>query len=226
MITIYSGLTGSGKSLALAKRSLELLERNRRFYEKTGNVRKVWSRMRFSDEIYEKYKRFIYYWDDMRELMRARGVDVIWDEMQVDVDATQWERIPMEFKRWLQLHRKFDNIEIYGTAQDFPTIYIGVRRLTHKLYLMKKLIGSPDPSATRPDVSYIWGLILMRSVKRDGFGKEKEEYQFEGIDFFFIRRKLCEAYDTQQEIFPAEYPHLRHIERSCQKCGKVKISHA
>lgn len=233
-IRIYSGLTGAGKSLRLAKEALFVLHRNKKYMAKTGIRRLVKSRMKFSPAVEKMYgladdskDGLISYWNDMIELIDFRDCDVFWDEMQVDLDSTQWEKTPLEVKRYLQMHRKH-GVAIYGTAQDFSTIYIGVRRLTHQLFIMRKAFGSPDKSATRPHVKNPWGLILMHRVLRDDFGKEKEEYRYDGFpELLLIRKRWCHAYDTQQEIFPAEYPPLRHVVRRCsdQDCDFEKLIH-
>lgn len=225
-IVIYVGLPGSGKSLRAAKVSLELLERNRKFYKKTGNVRYLCSNIKFAPHIESKYQDFIKYWTDPNELVHMRDVDVMWDEIATYLDSTQWQNVPLELKRWLQQHRKY-GIDIYGTTQDFPMIDISIRRLTNDVYLMRKVLGSPDKSATKPHVKKPWGLILMRQVDPNTFTSDKTEYKFIGFDWMFIKKIYCDAYDTTQEIKSGEYPPLRHIVRTCAnpECGFRKVVH-
>jgi len=129
MIILYVGLPGSGKSLRLAKIAVDLLERNRRYYKKSGVLRTLCSNIKFAPHIEEKYRGFIEYWTDPYQLTRKRDVDLIWDEIATYLDSTQWQNVPLELKRWLQQHRKY-GIDIYGTTQDFPMIDISMRRLT------------------------------------------------------------------------------------------------
>lgn len=223
-IEIYSGLTGSGKSLELARTGIKLMKRNHEWFKATGQVRKVASRLRFAPHIEKRYARYLSYWEDLLELPALEGVDILWDEISTDLDATNWENIPHAVKRWLQQHEK-KGVEIYATAQDFLAIYNAARRLTGRLFFMRKAIGSRRPHPTKPPIKRIWGLILKREVKREDFLKEKEEARFEGIEWFFIRRKDCELYDTRQEIHLGALPPLQHRERKCDTCGQVKIQH-
>jgi len=226
MIIIYVGLPGSGKSLRAAKVTLDILERNKKYLQKSGIARVLWSNIKLAPWVEERYGNLIKYWNDPQELVKARDVDVMFDEIATYMDSTQWANMPLEFKRWLQQHRKF-GIDIYGTTQDFPMIDISMRRLTNAVFLMRKLMGSRDKSATRPPVLKPWGIILMREVDPDDFTKDKTEYRFIGFDFFFIRKKLVSTYDTTQELEPGAYPPLRHIVRECNHpgCGLRKVVH-
>jgi len=225
-IVVYSGLPGSGKSLRLAKVAIDLLERNAKHYKKSGQRRILASNLKFSEHVEKRYTGFILYWEDPAQIVKLKDADIIWDEMSTYLDSTQWEIVPLEMKRWIQQHRKL-GIEIYGTAQDFPTIVVSFRRVTSQLFIMRKLLGSRDKTATRPPVKKPWGVILMREVLRDDFGKEKEDYRYVGTDWFFINQQLCSVYDTQQELHVGEYPPLRHIERKCGNpdCSFCKVLH-
>jgi len=226
MITIYVGLPGAGKSLRTAKETLNLLKRNKKYFEKSGNQRKIFSNIKMSKEIEEEYKGFIEYWEDPSELVKVRDADVIWDEVATYLDSTQWKEVPLELKRWLQQHRKY-GIEIIGNTQDFPMIDISVRRLTGRVYHMRKLFGSRDKSATKPEVKKPWGVVFLREVDPDSFTSDRTEYRFIAWEFLTIRKKYCNAFDTRQEIKPGVYPPLRHIMRNCEheNCGFVKVIH-
>jgi len=223
---VYTGNTGSGKSLKLATTGLELLNRNIKYYKKTGMKRTVASRLRFSKHIEDRYGDFIVYWNDMEQLVNFKDCDILWDEISADLDSTQWEKVPMRVRWWFRMHDKY-GVDIYATAQDFITIFNGFRRLTDKVFVMRKLIGSRRPSATRPKIKNIWGVVLVWSVKKEDFLKESVEFRYDNIipDFYLIRRKYCEAYDTRQEIQPADYPPLIHQKRHCETCGYEKILH-
>jgi len=213
-IEIYVGLPGSGKSLKIADEFFSLIKRNLKHYKKTGIQRVIWSNLKFSADIETKYFGFIQYWSDPSEIVKLRDVDILWDEIATHLDSTQWKEVPLELKRWLQQHRKY-GIDIYGTTQDFPMIDISMRRLVSKVTLMRKLFGSRDKSATRPPVIRPWGLCLLRNVDPACFVEDKQEYKFRGFGFLGIGKKLCNAYDTTQEIKMGKYPPLKHIERHC-----------
>lgn len=227
MITIYTGIPGSGKSLKSAQKGLELLERNRRWALKGNPVRKVCSNIKFNPEIEEYFREHILYWEDPADLIKVRDCDVIWDEIATHLDSTQWANVPLELKRWLQQHRKL-GIEIYGNTQDFAMVDISMRRMTEQLFYMKKLIGSRDKSATSPPVKRIWGVIMVRELDPQAYKEDSKANRGIGLPrFIWITRKLIEVFDTGQEILAGKYPPLKHIERECgdPNCTFHKVMH-
>lgn len=227
MITIYTGIPGSGKSLKSAQKAMELLERNKKWAKKSGIVRKVCSNIKFSPEVEEYFKEHIAYWEDPFDLIKERHVDVIWDEIATYLDSTQWANVPLELKRWLQQHRKF-GIDIYGNTQDFAMVDISMRRMTEQLFYMRKLIGSADKSATRPEIKRIWGIIMVRELDPQAYKEESKQNKGVGLPrFIWISKTLIEVFDTGQEIQMGKYPPLKHIERECgdPNCTFHKVLH-
>jgi len=218
MISIYSGLPGAGKSLRMAQTMLDILWRNKKWYAKSGIVRPVYTNLHLNSDLEEEYKGFIYYWDDPSQLVQLRDCDVFWDEIATHLDSTQWKEVPLELKRWLQQHRKF-GIDIYGTTQDFAMVDVSMRRMTGELFLLTKIIGSPDKSATRPEVRYVWGLIFIRTLNPQDYKEDQKENKARGFSFMWISKKLVQTFDTTQEILQGKYPPLKHIERQCELAG-------
>lgn len=226
MITIYTGLPGSGKSLRTAKEILKILKRNFQYWKQSGIRRELWSNIKISEELETRYEGFIKYWEDPEVLVKLRDVDIVWDEIATYLDSTQYANTPLELKRWLQQHRKY-GIDIYGNTQDFLMVDIAMRRLTNEVWLCRKMLGSRDKSATRPAVLKPWGVVLIRQLDPDSFASDKTEYRFSGWEMLLIRKKYTDAFDTQQEIKPGKYPPLRHILRTCahEGCGFEKVVH-
>jgi len=244
IIEIATGLPGSGKSLWTAKKAIELLDRNLELYKKAYKIwinkkyltpedrekeipkaRYVYSNIKFSKEIEEKYGNLPQYWEDPRELVLLKDVDIIWDEVATHLDSTQWANLSLEVKRFLQQHRK-RGISIYGNTQEFLMIDISMRRLTQKLWVLTKIFGSPDPSPTLPTIKRFWGLIWVRRVDPLTFDDEGKR-KYLGSEFFTIKRKYVEAYNTRQEIKRGLYPPLKHMVRTCElpNCEYHKIEH-
>ena len=225
-ITVFTGLPGSGKSLRMAQALIRVLRRNEKIFKKHKILRKVYSNLHLSDKLTTKYAKFIAYWENPEELIQLRDCDVFWDEIATHLDSTQWKELPLEIKRWLQQHRKL-GVEIYANTQNFSTIDVSFRRLTNELYYMYKLCGSPDKSATRPKINYIWGAVVIRSLDPQNYKEEEQLNQMTGFSVLFITRDLVEAFDTTQEILPGKYPPLRHVERTCidPNCNFHKIIH-
>jgi len=232
MIRLYTGLTGSGKSLALAEDVIRIAYRNARIYRKTGTLRRIFSNLLFVEEFTQQFPpgMFVYFKDPFTLPEIAHGCDIIFDEISLYLDSTQWALCPPEFKQFLRQHRKRGNIDIYGTAQDFDTVDVTLRRLVHKLTHAQKLIGSPNPSIEQPVIKTIWGICWYRDVKRESFKKGGNNYEYEGLfgifgEFRWISREACSIYDTTQEMVDVEYPPLRHIHRKCDTCEFETTSH-
>lgn len=228
MIVVFSGLPGSGKSLRLARTCIGLLYRNKNYHQKYGRVRKLYTNLKFSDEVQEEFSEYIEYWTDLRQLIKLRDVDVVIDEIATYFDATQWANMSLEVKRWLQQHRKF-GIEIYGTAQDFAQCDISFRRLTSDLQYLTKLFGSRDISATKPNPKHIWGLVAVRTLDPVAYDEQKSKFASNGLpSFMWISKESVSVFDTRAEVKSSAYPPLRHIERVCERadCTIHKTIHA
>jgi len=173
MIRVITGLPGAGKSLLTARTAVDLLYRNRNWHQKTGIYRPIYSNLKFSDSLEAEFEPYIKYWSEAMDLVKIRDADVIWEEMGAYCDSTQWANMPLELKRWLQQHRH-RGVEITGNVQEFSQIDISLRRITHEVLYLRKIIGSRDPSPTRPPVKYVWGVILVQSVSPDNYKEDKK----------------------------------------------------
>lgn len=226
MIGIYQGLPGSGKSMLMARTLIEVLYRNRKWKKKTGIERYVYHNLMLSEEVKKEFSDLLRAWDSPDQLPMLRNVDVFWDEVATHLDATQWANMSLELKRWLQQHRKF-GLEIYGTCQDFAQIDISFRRLTSDLLHLTKIFGSRDISATSPPPKFIYGLIVGRVLDPTNYNEKKSKFESEEWlpKFFWLTQTDIKIYDTQAEVAVGKHPTLRHIERKCDCCGHLKITH-
>lgn len=226
MIGIYQGLPGSGKSMMMARTLVSVLHRNVKYHKKTGIIRKVYHNLALCQALKDQFDGFLEEWSEPAELVKLRNCDVFWDEVATHLDATQWANMSLELKRWLQQHRKH-GIEIYGTTQDFAQVDISFRRLTSHLRHLVKLCGSRDISATKPDPKFIWGIIIGRELDPAKYNEAKSKFEPENIipQIYLLSREDVEIYDTTAEVKTGKYPPLRHIERKCECCDHVKISH-
>lgn len=227
MIVIFSGLPGSGKSLKLGQTVIDILYRNRKWYEKTGVVRPVYLNLKMSKAVNDEFKGFVVYWTDLRELTKLRDVDVVIDEVATYFDARLWETLSLEMRRWLAQHRKF-GIEIYGTTQDFAQVDKAFRRLTSNLLYLSKIVGSGDISPTKPLPRYIWGLSLVRELDPTVYDEQKSKFASTGVPrVMFITRARTEVFDTRAEVSLSSALPLKHIDRVCElnNCGFQKTQH-
>ena len=228
MIVVYTGIPGSGKSQKMALLMVDVLYRNKKWFEKSGIKRKIVSNMKLNNDIEKEFDGFIEYWSDIKTLISYRDCDVFWDEIATDLDSTQWQNMSLNVKRWLQQHRKFGT-DIYGTTQDFGMVDKSFRRMVEGLFILNKLVGSRDKSATRPTPKYIWGVVAVRSVDVKSYEKDANNPEIGFLpSFLFINRETIEIFDTTQEIKQSEFLPLNHTVRKCcmSGCDFTKVVHA
>jgi len=227
MIVIFTGLPGSGKSYKLGRTVVEILYRNKKFYEKSGTRRMVITNLKLASIVEDEFVGFFKYWSDLRELTPLRDCDVVIDEVATYFDARLWETLSLEMRRWLAQHRKF-GIEIYGTSQDFAQVDKAFRRLTSDLLYLTKLTGSRDISASRPPPKFIWGVSLVRELDPTVYDEQKSKFAATGIPkFMFITRKGTEIFDTRAEVKLSDALPMKHINKVCEQpdCSFQKVVH-
>lgn len=254
MKIVFSGLESSGKSYKLAVTAVNIAERNSKwfkrqikYYKKHGPIgylnkfkqekplpRPIVSNLKFSDKFYEYVTKQLHipiiYWKDLDALIQYQHADVFIDEISNYLDARQWKELSLEVKQWLSQGAK-QGIEIYATAQDFAQVDLAFRRLVGGiggLYYIRKLIGSPRPSATKPPVQAIWGLCAMTELDPIGYDEGKSKFVPISVipKFFTLERKYCEIFDTNTKIEKGILPALRHMDRHCNECGKTMVLHS
>jgi len=222
--TIYSGLEGEGKSLRLAMKATELVDRNAAFFEKYQIQRPIASNLKFSDEflrIADGMNVPIIYWENLDDLVQISDSDVLMDEVGNYFDARMWSDLSLDVRRWLTQGSK-QGIELYGTAQDFAQVDKSFRRLVNSLYYIKKFVGSPRPSPTKPPVDKIWGICWIFQLDPRTYDEEDDKFAKLSLfdwRFFWIRREYCEIFDTRQKITRSKPPLKRHEEWFCELHG-------
>lgn len=266
--TVFSGLESSGKSLRLAKVSIDLVYRNSKWnklrLEQYQQALESWERSRelrlteddrllfdeqnprptppeprpiASNIIFKEHFHVwatqemgvpIVYWKDLDELIKYDNVDVIIDEIGTYFDSRLWSDLSLDVRRWLSQGAK-SGIEMYGSAQDFAQVDLAFRRLTTHLYHIVKVIGSPRPSATKPPVTKVWGVCMIRELNPREYKEDKKSFDKTQMipSFFLIEKAHCEIFDTTQKIMRSAPPRLKHVHRTCENdsCGYVKIQH-
>lgn len=227
MISIFSGLPGSGKSLKLGQTAVDILYRNRKWHELTRTKRILYTNLKLAPAVEKEFAGYIEYWTDLKQLTVLRDVDVLIDEVATYFDARLWETLPLEMRRWLSQHRKF-GIEIYGTTQDFAQVDKSFRRLTSHLLYITKLVGSGDISPTKPAPRWIWGVSLVQELDPVRYDEQKSKFANTGIpNFMLITRARTMVFDTRAEIAMSKALPLKHIERACElpNCNFHKTQH-
>jgi len=197
---IIEGKPGQGKSLYTARLARKLLKRNKKYAMKTGVIRKIYSNIKFSEQFEHEAKNFLYYWSSTEEIVNLKDCDLLWDEIATELDSRSFATLSEALKRFLSQYRK-RGVDIYANTQDFSMIDMRARLMVTRIASLWKVIGSGDPSPTKPIIKYIWGLVVCSEVQEIlTDSPHKKKYSFFGHSFFFIDREDIEIYDTRQDI--------------------------
>jgi len=223
---VYEGAPGQGKSLLMCKLTKQLVKRNLALKEKYPElpIRRVYSNIKFSKEFEEYAGEHLEYWINTSDIVKLRDVDIIWDEIATELDSRNYLNLSDELKRFLSQYRK-RGVDIYANTQDFSMIDLRARLMVTRVATLTKVIGSRDPSPTKPPVKRIWGFILIRDVvnyKETDWTKKK---YFFIPGFFFIDAEDIKIYDTRQDIEAGRLP-IRYLRKEVQQYvenGKVEF---
>jgi len=217
----FTGLEDSGKSYLLAMQSAYLVRRNSRWHKISGKpVRPIRSNLQYSPEFEqwatEEMGVPIFYWKDTDELAKFKECDIICDEIVNHFDARRWKDLSIDVRSWVGQASKL-GVQIYFSSQNFEQVDVYFRRLTKELYHITKLIGSPRPSASKPDVKYIWGICMVRSLDALNYDTLKNKFTSSGLpQFFFLEKDICNIFYTNKQIVKPDQPLLKHVEQFCE----------
>lgn len=196
---IIEGKPGQGKSLYTARLVRKLLKRNKKWFEKTGILRPIYSNIKFSEQFEEECGQFLRYWADISTVTTLKDSDLIWDEIATELDSRNFANLTDETKRFLSQYRK-RGIDIYANTQDFSMIDMRARLMVTRVASLTKLIGSSDPSPTKPAIKRIWGLVVVQEVE-EILADDVHKRKYSLIpSFFFIDKEDVAIYDTRQDI--------------------------
>ena len=185
---------------------------------------------------------------------RLHGCYLIFDDMATILPADGWTQTPIWFRKMFAQARHF-GIRIVANLQDPFSVDINFRRYVDLAYRFRKVIGSKDPDETKPPVKRIWGIYHRRKIKAEWlwkFGdmideeiikmKSKERIKEKTTgetpvykdlwkgSFHLITRKICNIYDTTQDVPEYKPTGYEHMELACKDikhpdCGYKKVFH-
>lgn len=219
---IIEGKPGQGKSLYTARLAQRLIKRNMKIASKYGIFRVVTSNIKFAPWFEEWAGPFLEYWTSTADIVALRNVDLLWDEIATELDSRNFANLSEELKRFLSQYRK-RGVDIYSNTQDFSMIDARARLMVTRVATLKKLIGSRDPSATKPQIKNIWGVVLVRDLENIlADDPQNKRYSFM-FNLFFIDKKDIEIYDTTQDIPLSPPLPLRKETRICPEDGFRRV---
>jgi len=228
MKTIYIGKEGSGKSYLMGMDTKYLIDRNAKWFKKTGVMRPIVSNMAYTSSTMEYANTKgvpLRYWRDIEELGTLRECDLFIDEVGAYFDSRNFADLPLSIRLWLAQAQKL-GVYIYGGAQDWAQIDVSFRRLVNRLYEVKKIIGSRRPALSVPSVTRPWGLIFQWRIA-SGSNSDSTELKTLSIlpDWFFIRKKWCNIFDTNARVEDSALPPLKKYIRICPEDGYVRVTY-
>lgn len=229
------GLPHHGKSFMLARSVKKLLWRNYKWHKRGNEIRLIYSNLVVSEKYllrFPKLREFLKYWQDPRDLVGLRDVDIVWDEIARHLDSRDWKELDPDLKILLQEHDKL-GIDIFSNTQTPMQVDVMFRRNCEGMHRITKLFGSRRPTPTKPPIRFIWGLLMIRKLQRESFSKEESEEEYENEllsipHFYWLGREICEFFDTRQQIPRGEYKPYRHILRKCEDkyCNFERVVHS
>jgi len=227
VFVVAEGAPGNGKSLYMMLIFFRLLARNKKWFLKSGILRKVAISFPVADHVKKEWGDYFFSYSDPMDMVKFRHCDVIIDEIADIADARSYADLPRSMRLFFSKFRK-RGIEIYANTQDFSMVDARARLMISRCVTLSKIIGSRDPSFTKPPVKNIWGIIWCRDVENfREINPEKKIYSLFGWSFFLISRDLTEAYDTTYEFDDNGERKLRHSIQVCENegCDYKKIIH-
>jgi len=229
MIEIAFGRPGNGKTLYTCRKIYQLCERAEKIKRDYGLDRKVWVNLPLSPAFRERYQDTLVFWENPMEFIFQKGIDVVYDEIAVDFGASAWKDTPKDLKDFFAQHRHL-GVEIYANTQDYKDVDINIRRRVARAILLRKMMGSPDPSPTMPPIKHVWGWVVGRSVDpQQAEDDQKIEMdlleQIIPTESFLITKFLCDMYDTEYCVKHHSWTY-KHETRRCNDCGFEKVIHS
>jgi len=216
MKTVYIGKEGSGKSYLMGQDTLRVIERNQKWFKKTGVLRPVVSNMTYSAITHEHAHSKgipIIYWRDIESLERLRDCDLFIDEVGAYFDSRTFADLPLTTRLWLAQAQKL-GVDIYAGAQDWGQIDVSFRRLVSRLYELKKIVGSRRPSRTRPSGKLPWAIVLSWSVAPASSNDSAELKTLSIIPgIHFAGKKHFRRFNTNARILTSDAAPLQRIVR-------------
>lgn len=204
MITVITGLTGSGKTWFMTRLMLRDWKNGAQVYTNFP--------LYFPNDN-ERVER----WHNLDELYRLTDGIIAIDEGQKLFDARRWGSLPISFSEKIAQHRKHA-LDIYTTTQDVGHIDLRVRQNIHELFNCRSIFRFPQNDRIKPLLQFI--LIIKKRRKININDRLVWEKAGRAKLHFISRFWTKELYNTYGDIGFTKY--LCRIKRENKKWkGKI-----
>lgn len=248
MIYIITGPTGVGKTAYQAFLARDLLKRGERVF---SNIKLYPEKMKLADVLPKNFEGDIsvaedrnnpqcriLYWQHRADWQYFSEGTVFCQEGLGYFNARDWAALPQALQMKLVQNRK-DKIDIYVDVQHWMFVDIQIRRLAERVIFMKRFLGSRRfKKSIIPRVTRLYDFDIPTLEQCQNFAidptrfeimtsKEKEKYAPIAKDWFWIKQKRMDYYNSVEQVAPPRPDPLVHIERKCLEpdCNKIHIRH-
>jgi len=189
MITVITGLTGSGKTWLMSRLALK-----RR--QKYGEI--IYPNLTFK---FPNDNEGVIRWHHLSETYNITNGVICIDEGQKLFDAHNWFFLPPAFAEKIASHRHHF-IDIITTTQDFGHIDIRVRSNVHEIYHCQSIFRFPKNDRVRPWLQMI--SVIKKTRSFDDMSGIR--WTFSGQKKYFISKFFTkELYNTYANIDLSHY---------------------
>lgn len=198
MITVITGLTGSGKTWFMSRLALKR--------RKNGDL--IFANLAFN---FPNDNEGVVRWHNLSETFNLTNGVICIDEAQKLFDARNWAFLPMTFAEKIASHRH-QALDIITTTQDFGHLDVRVRSNVHELYNCQTRFRWPKDDRKKPILQMIRITKKQRSfddVVGIKWSKINEKSYF--ISKYFTKN----TYNTYANIDLTHF--LCHIKREKKK---------
>jgi hypothetical protein len=188
MITVITGLTGSGKTFLMSRLALKR--------RKLGDA--IYSNLNFN---FPNNNDEVYRWYALSETFNLDNGVICIDEGQKLFDARNWSMLPSTFALKIASHRH-DKLDIITTTQAFGHIDIRIRQNVHEIYHCRSMFRFPKNERYKPVFQAI------KVIKKRSFDDISGSLKWDKVGeraYFISKYFTKQLYDTYANISFARF---------------------
>lgn len=218
MISIITGLDGSGKSYYLTKVLLDKLE---------NTDKQIW----VDYPVLVENDR-INYFTEFEQLLDVKNAEIFMDEGYRHLNSRKWNSLPESFQNKIFTHRH-DGLNIHASAPTMRTLLIDLRDFVSHLYFTKLVFEIPESMSKVPlKIRQNLGLFVVREYSIDEQGKPEDKRGIQSTQFIWKKEKVCKSYDTKLDFEEFYKKHKKETDQDnfyyqkmfkCPCCGRSKM---
>jgi len=169
--------------------------------------------------------KLIYYWRNINAWNYMSKGRILVDEASRYFNPRKWAMLSEDTEVKLQQHGKED-LTIWGTTQHYSRLDVTLRILVERFLDVQMIFGNPsNKKSLFPKICRLREYYLEDMERAERLGKENTQVEPIYQEYFFIRKKYGNLYDTRAMVGRSDPMPLIHNKRTCPVCKKEVISH-